>query len=44
MISAVKPIAKKVTVDIKAPDSTTIRVIFDDETVTVGSNQTKNGN
>lgn len=41
VISAVKPIAKKVTVDIKAPDNTTIRVIFDDETVTVGSNQTK---
>lgn len=41
VVSAVKPIAKKVTVDIKAPDNTTIRVIFDDETVTVGSNQTK---
>lgn len=41
VVSAEKPIAKKVTIDIKSPDYTTIRVIFDDETITVGSNQTK---
>lgn len=41
VVSAEKPIAKKVTIDIKSPDYTTIRVIFDDEIVTVGNNQTK---
>lgn len=41
VVTAVDPIPKKVTVEIKSPDYTTIRMVFDDEIVVVSSNQTK---
>lgn len=41
VVSAEQPKTKKITVFINSPNNTTIRVIFDDEIVTVGANQSK---